>query len=282
MKKFLNPKLLPLMAVIFSICGIGLRLWTLGSGPNAAGLYPKQTAAWIVLLLFSALAVTWIRLTAGRLKKTGTYQESYPASIIGALGILAGSIAFVICGVQSLLSRGNMLVLLTGVLGIAAGCALAVAAFARFKGTKPSAVCHMLPCLFMAVRIFVLCRGWSNVTQVGVFLFPFLASLAVMLALYQRSLFDVELGKRKTVVFWNLTAVYLCMVALLANTDALLYVTLAFWHMADLCSLLPMKRPAPEGPTEAPAPAVNIDIDPPKSTNPEDMTMDELKEWLEN
>ena len=86
--------------------------------------------------------------------------------------------------------------------------------------------------------------------------FPFLASMSLMLSAYHRVRFDVDLGKRQWYGFWTLLSGYFCFVAMLSFEEPLFYGFCALWRMADLCSLRPLKRKkqmqeAPEQPEKA-------------------------------
>ena len=285
MKKILNPKLLPLIVILCSILGLGLRFWTLGSGPDEKGLYPSQPLAWTLLWLFTAGVFALIFLTASRLKKPGSFEDNYPASIPAAVGTAIAAVSFLVGGGQLFLEKKDVLDIITALLGVASGGVLLPAAYARLKGSKPFFLFHGIPCLYLALKVFNQCQVWSNEPQIGTFVFPFLASLGVMLALYQRTCFDVGLGNRRLSVLWSLGSVYLCIIAMLSFQDQLFYGATAIWLTADLCSLRPLnKRKAPQraAPREEAPQSPNIDIDPPSELRPEDMSIDQLKDWLEN
>ena len=240
MKKFLRPKYLPWLTLALAAVAALLRLWTLGSGPDESNLYEPQPLAWALLWIVTAAAAGLnILLTAG-LKVPGTHRQNFPASIPGSVGVLLAALAVMLSGV-SMLSGGDFLYLLTGLLGIASAMSLVAVAFARFKGQRPNFLLHAAVCLFFALRIFVKCRVWSNEPQIGVFILPFLASVCVMLAAYQQASFDVELGKRRHSLFWSLMGTFFCVAALPASGEPLFYILIAAWLMTNLCSLRRIK-----------------------------------------
>ena len=125
---------------------------------------------------------------------------------------------------------------------LVAGLCLLLSAAHRFMGKKPFFAIHGLVCLYLAVRLFNRCQIWSNEPQIGIVVFPFLASTALMISGYHRVCFDVDLGKRYVSARWSLLSVYLCMVAMLSFEQPLFYGACALWQMADLCSMRPLKR----------------------------------------
>lgn len=246
MKKYLHPQFLPIIIPIASVLGFLLRLWTIGSGPDEEGLYAPQSIAWVLLWIVTGLTLLGILLLSSRLKCPGRYFDNFPKSVLGAAGCAVGAFGVMYSSLSSLTATGDLLANLTGVLGIISAVALLLTAFSRFQGQKPSFVMHVVPCLFLALRIFDRCKHWSNETQISVFLFQFLASACVMLATYQLCCFDVNLGQRKSSLFWSLSSVYFCVLALPMGDEPLFYAGMALWLMTNLCSVRPLRTPKPE------------------------------------
>lgn len=253
MKKYLHPKYLPMIVAIASVIGLLLRLWTLGSGPDAEGLYEPQKAQWLLLWLFTGILLAVIGLLSNGLKTAGRYADHFPGSVIGAAGCVIGALAVLYTSLVSLSgAASDLLTLLSGFLGIVSAVALMLTAPARFQGRKPNFLMHLVPCLFFALRVFDHCKNWSNLTQSGTFLFQFFASVCVMLATYQFCCFDVSLGSRKVSLFWSLSSVYFCVLALPMMEEPVFYAGIALWLMTNLCSLRPIRTPKPLATADAP------------------------------
>ncbi len=242
MKKFINPKFLTIIAPFCGVIGFLLRLWTIGPGPDADGLYPPQTLAWVLLAVFSILTAAVILLGSLNLTKTGSYEHSYPKSLFGAIGYILAAAGILICAYQSMSPTNRILDKLTVILGFVSGVAMLAAAYFRFSGKKCPFILHTIVAVYLAVRAFNRCQLWSNEPQIGIFIFSFLASLSLMLAMYQRATFDVDLGKRSKSLFWSLLSVYLCLVALPGEKEMLFYGGMALWSITNLCSLNPVPK----------------------------------------
>lgn len=291
MKKYLHPKFLPILVPIAGLLGLVLRLWTMGSGPDPEGLYEPQPLAWILLWIVTVLTLAAIVLLSARLKNPGKYADNFPPSIPGAAGCALAALGIMVTGLKILTTAKDLLATITGIAGAVSAVGLILVAFNRYQGKKPSFVLHTIPCLFFALRIFELAKSWSNIPQTSIFLFPFLASICVMLAAYHRTCFDVNLGQRRTYLFWSLSGVYFSLLALPSGEDTLFYVGMAAWLLTNLCSLRPLKarkpQSAPEAEAEAPAaeePAVEAPAaEPPAAAHPlqEDMSYDDLLKWLD-
>lgn len=283
MKKYFHPKFLPILIQVAGLLGLLLRLLTMGKGPDSEGLYAPQPVAWTMLWIVTILTLTAVVVMSARLKVPGKYSDNFPASLPGAIGTGLAALG-IILSKQVFPMGSDLLSTLTSILGIVSFAALALAALNRYQGKKPPFFVHAVPCLFFALRIFLLCRIWSNESQIGVFLFPFLASICIMLASYQLACFDVNLGKRRVSLFWSLSGVYFSLLALPGGEEPIFYATMALWLLTNLCSLRPMKPRKPQPDPEVPAePATSAPEEPapaPETTLREDMSLDELKSWL--
>lgn len=273
LKKTCYSNLLPLIVSIAGVVGFVLRLWTLGGGPEAEGLYAAAPVAWILLWILTAAVPVVTVILCRPLSETGKYLDNFPASPISAVGALLAALAIAISSVGRLTDSQTTITFLAGVIGLLAAAGMGVVGYSRLKGRKPIFFCHAAVCLFFAFDVFDMCRAWSNETQTGVFILSFLARLSVMLAAYHLCAFDVDLGKRKPSLLWSLLSVYLCLVALADAKDIWFYGGLALWLMTNLCSLRPIKK---RRATNTPAPNP---VQAQMSSN--DVSIDELNSWLE-
>ena len=244
MKQILRPKYLPYLVLLFSVLGFLLRLRTFGSGKDSDGLYQPQPLVWVLLAVVSIAVVALIFITVARLKNNGSFSDNFPPSLISAIGCAVGA-AGMLSSALEVLTAGDSLSNITGILGIAAAIGLAIAAAARLKGKPPFFLCHVAVSLYLGLQIFNHSRLWGNESQVGVFMFPLLALIFAMLASYHLATFDVDMGVRKTSLFWSLSAAYLCTVTLADRSEPLLFGSLAVWLFTNLCSLRPIKKTAP-------------------------------------
>lgn len=273
MKHILRPKFLPFLVLLFSVLGFLLRLQTFGTGPDGDGLYAPQPVAWWLLAAVTVATLTLIAITVARLKAAGSFQDNFPPSLSAAVGC---GFAFVglISSALPLFQAGDFLSTVNGLLGILASAAMVAVAIARYKGTPPFFLCHPAISIYLGLRIFLLGRDWGNESQLGLFLLPLFSLIFVMMASYHLATFDVELGVRKTSLFWSLSGVYFCIVTLADRSEPLLYGGLAVWLLTNLCSLRPMKKRRAEESQEQP----------PQEAAPEvlrPMTMDEIDQQMD-
>lgn len=264
MKKFINSRSIPVLVLLSSLLAVLLRLWTRGGGPDPDGLFPSKPLAWGLLWLLTAATVAAIVFALKGLKNPGTYRDNFPKSPVAGLCMVPAAISFFVSGYGQLrdsvalkLPDTTAVDTVTGIFALVAGLCLLLGAAYRCMGKKPFFAFNGLICVYLAIRLFNCCQLWSNEPQIGIVVFPFLASTSLMISGYHRVCFDVDLGKRPIAGRWSLLSVYLCMVAMLSFDQPMLYGACALWQMAELCSMRPLKRKAP-APQDPPVPEAEV------------------------
>lgn len=253
MNKILRPKNLPSVVLILGIIAAGLRMWTIGGGPDAAGLYPRQSVAWNLLWLLTVLTLGVCVVCLRCLRTPGEYRENYPASPISAFGAGLAAVAAALTVPVLFAEKDNTFAVIAGCVGVLAAVGMAYVAYCRFKGVKPSFAAHFAMCLYMAMRMFNCCRSWSNEPQLGVFVFPLVTMICAMLAAFQLACMDAGIGKRRTCAVWCLMGMYCAMATLPSGEDVWFNGCVALWLLTNLPSLRLLKQPpVEEVPAEEP------------------------------
>ena len=249
MKNAINSKTIPVLVVLTSLLGALFRLLTRGNGVDAGGLFEPRPEAWYLLWFITANTAVMILYAVRKLKTPGTYRDNYPKSAASFVCSLPAAACILVSGVNQfraslnpLLPQPETIGMIVGILGMVAGACLVISGLNRYLERKPFFLLNALVCLYFALRLFDRCRNWSNQPQMGIVIFPFLASLVIMLAAYHRTCFDVDIGKRRVFLFWSLMGVYLSVVAILSYEEPLFYFSCALWLLTDLCSLRPLRR----------------------------------------
>jgi MFS family permease len=273
-KTFLCPKFLPFYVLGAGLIGYLLRLWTLGSGPNHLGLYEPQTFAWVLLWIVSLLCLGLILLLIRPLKKPGEYHDHFFASLPAAVGNGFAAVGFLLTGFRASGNPSTVFSLLMSLLAIGAALGMCLCAIARYRGNRQPFWPYLLACLMLGLRLFDRCRGWGEAPQTGTFIFPFLASACLMLALFQMTAYQVNLGRRRSCLFYTLISIYLSMVSLALSGETLFYLCMIVFLVTNLCNLAPLNRPRVK-PTHTPK-------EPKQPTDPSQMSYDDLLDWLKN
>lgn len=257
MKKYLP--YIDLLTLAASVLGILLRFWLSAVGVDEKGLYPANHISWILLILLTIGLLTALFFLARHAGKNKFYTDNYTASLPGAVGYAAGAAGLVVASVHHFLTRGIELHNVAGVVGLLAAAALVLGGWCRYKGQKPHFMVFALPCAYFSVRLFCMGHAWGDEPELCRFLIAFFATAACILASYQLWAFSVDLGKRTSGLLWSLMAVYLCLVSVPGDGDAIFYLTMALWLFWNMCpKVCPIHETAP---AEAPA-AASVEASP--------------------
>ena len=242
----------PLPLVLgLGILGFLLRLWTLAGGPDEMGLYPDHFFVWCFLLIVSFLCGIAVVLFSLSMRNHRKYADHFSASMPAAISSGLAALAIFLSCFRLTAGLNVIAGFLVVLLGILSAASFALGAVARYQGKRPAFWIHAVPCLYLCVRLFLCCRAWSSVTQAGIFLFPFLASVFTLLAVYQLTCFDVNLGNARQNLLWNLLGIYTCMVSLAKTDDILFYTCMGLYLLTHLCTTTPPHpRTTPSTPEE--------------------------------
>ena len=200
-------------------------------GTDAKGLYPASHPNWVGYLLLSVATLALLWFATRNEENDPTWQRNYPkntaqkAIFCGGYVLAAAAIGLYGKNIQP----AGLLNQLAYWGSFAAMAALLVLAAQYFAGKEPFALLHLIPCLYLAVLLFLLGRANASETEFLRFLPQMFALGASTLASYQLWGFAAGCGDREKSLFWSLSACYLCLAA--AGSGNLLFAGLALWHL---------------------------------------------------
>lgn len=226
---------LVLLTLVTGLVGLGLRFWRFGFVLEPAGLLESGGAVTVVLTAWTVAVAAGLLLLIDR-------EEPQPFAVggIARLGQAIFCAYLIYSGVWMLLTTLDYLETVAAVLAlVAAVCGLGVVA--GWKGN------HVPLCLYMVVLTISRFRVWSMDPQLANFSFQLLACVSMMLAVYHRAAFDMDMGKPKAWRIWSLLTAYLCIVAA-TDANRLFYIVSALWL---LCGQIPGKSRPEQLPPEA-------------------------------
>lgn len=241
MKKILDSANLPLITLVCGAAGFLLRIWLLATGFDEKGLLISgHPAIWLLGLLSTAMIV-FLFLGTGRLLEAPKYRFNFPASLPGGVGTVLAAAGILICTLVEAFAGPDPFGIAVCVAGAITVPALCWIGCCRWKGIHPSPVFHVAASIYLLLRLVWMYRQWSSDPQLQDYVFQLLALTCLMLACYNRSAFDANMGTRRAYVFFNLAAVFFCLVSLPGCDSAVFYFSTGVWMLTNLCSLIPMK-----------------------------------------
>lgn len=202
------------LVLLAAIIGCLLRIWLQNAIAESSMLVSVGThPAWILLCVFSGLTAVFIWLMTRHAGEDNRYLINFPRSVSGMATYLLLAVALGYSGIMDLLEAEELLEQVQAVTAMLSAVMLATAGIERFRGTRPVFFLHMVPCVYLALRMLLLGREFGADPHLPNFLFTFLASICLIPAFYWLWAFDVKMGSRKQSLFWSLLAAYFCMIA---------------------------------------------------------------------
>ena len=236
MKKNRNLHPLPWLTVI---CGGLLALcrhWLQSAGIDENGLYATRHIADTLSYLLLALGMLTIWLFVRNLQGDGQTKDLFPASSLGALGCVAGAIGIFLSVIVEKPAQPDAVWFLHLLTGCFAAVALLFAAHIRLKGRSAHYFLHSAVTVFFLIRLVFCYRTWSSEPQIQVYFFPLLASVFLLVWVYQRTCLDAGFGSRKYYAFFHHGVLLLCLAGAIGN-NGLSYLCMAIWAATNLCRL---------------------------------------------
>lgn len=244
MKQALSPTRLPLL--VLGLGGIGLVLgsWLYGTGVDDRGLLVAGHPAGILLGLMAVAVPALLFWVCRTDRAEATYHQNFPASLTAFVGSIQEAVGIFFLSMGELMDHADFLQSVTAILGVLCFPALIITGYSRWKQKRPSFLLHGLVCLFFALRLFTQYRSWSADPQFADYGFQMLANICLMMAAYQRTAFDLEMGNRGGYRFFCLSAVFFCCVSLATPGAGLFQFATAIGAYTDLCA--PVLAPGKE------------------------------------
>lgn len=249
MKKYLNSKYLPAVIAIFGGIGLVLRLELYASAMDGKDLLIPGHPLELLLLGLTAAVLVLIVIAVWPLYGSLRYSDNFPASATAAAGSVAAAVGIVLTVLLAQEQPGR-LYQLWKLLGLLCGPCLVLAGYCRLQGKRPFFLLHGAVSVFWLLHLICHYQGWSVNPQLQDYLYPLLASVALLMFSYYQTAFDVGSGKRRTLLAVGLAGAFFGIVSLSGSDTPLLYGSFALWALTNLCSLIPVRRrpkPVAEG-----------------------------------
>ena len=249
MKRSLINKIIPWLAPALGLPGAAAMWAVYEFGTDEKGLilpfHISALAVWVITAAMLGSLVYLIR----NVEDTSGYRRLFPDSRLAALGTLIAAVSILATVVESLTAMDEPVRMLSGLLKIVAGIALIYLAWCRWKNVRGSFLAWAAATAYMLLRIMFEYRTWSMEPELLQYLFPLLASVCMVLAMYHRMAFAVKMGSRKQYLFFTQFGAFCCLLAL-PGTRVPFYLGMAVWAMTDRCSLKAVKAKAADAPPE--------------------------------
>lgn len=202
------------LTVTGATAGFVLRRWQLGRAFDAEGLVVPGCASIWLLAVFCILMAAALALVCSTLRRRGEYEACFSSGLPELVISVAAALLVLLGSVISLMADPQGSNLVVGFLGICAALCIAVTAAQRYRGVMPSAAVHILPCVYLVVKLIVDFKHWSVDPAVLDYCFELFAAISFMCAVYHLGGFCFQKGKRRMSAFWCLVGILFAAISL--------------------------------------------------------------------
>lgn len=245
-----RPSILPLFTLIAGGVGFVLRVILLKTQVDAAGLLTANHPLSLLLYILTACTFAVLALCVLPLKSDPRhYRKLFRKSMRPAFGCMFAGVGVLVTGLNLILAKQDMLTIITMVMAFVSAACFGFLGYARQKGKRPHYLLHSGIVVFLMLQLIGRYRIWSPEPQLQLYFFQLLATVFLVLTVYQALCLDIHKGDRRLYVFFNQAALFSCCLSL---TDAqwYFYLGMGLYCATNLCSLR-VSRPHSTDTTEA-------------------------------
>lgn len=235
-----KPNQLKLTFLCAGVIGMALRAILYATAVDEKGLLLTGHWTEICVWILTATAALGLFLLLRKCGGPKQYDTAFPASPVRAAGCILAACAFLLSGAPEAVEA--KLAVAELVLRFVSAAALIAVGYCRLTGRKPFFLFHGAVCLYLALRMVCRYRLWCADPQLQDYCFSLGAYVALMLTAYQFAAFDTDEINHRQLWICGLSAVYLCMLALVGS-EPFLMLCCGIWVLTNL-SCLSYRKPA--------------------------------------
>ena len=241
--KIQNRRLL-LITLGAGILTLLLRVWLYATGIDGRGLlligHPGNWLGYVITALYM-LFLGFCTYTVG--KNAPSYHQMFPANPLSFFGNIVAGVGIGIVSIIEMVQNFQFITLVLCLVGLASAASLVYLALCRQKRVQPSMAFHGVFTLYLMIHTVSQYRTWSSQTQLQDHFFSLLASIFVLLAVFQHAAIDAREGNRKAYIFFNQAALFFSLAAI-RDSNWLFFLSAAIWAGCNLCTFQSAKRSA--------------------------------------
>ena len=243
----------PLWIASVGAAGALLQLWYFFTGIDSKGLFVKGHPAAVSSLLLLAAVMLGLFLWTRSVARTPSVKKLLPASALSLIGSLIGGAGILATAVFELTKRIDLVALVCLLVGIGAAGCVVYGGICRLQGKLPDFKTRPVIVVYCILHLVSQYRIWSSQPQLALYFFPVLASVLLMVAVYQRS--ALEAGEKNAAAYGFFTgcAIVLCLLST-PTESGMFYMTMALWLLLDMANMAAIPKKAKHAPMQLPVP----------------------------
>ena len=218
---------------------LGLRLYLYRTGFDHKNILSSSHPLHLICMGLAGLMAIYLALAVSKLDGSGKARRNFPSHPLRSLAILVAGCLIAFHGITLFREASAILPRIRAGLALGAGCAMPLCPFVPRKKLTAQGLLHGIITVFFAVDMLCRYREWSGNPQLPDYVFQIFACILLCLCSYHRLAFDVELGKRRMLLWTSMMALYLSLTCVSGPETEIFYLGGAMWAGSCLCSPKP-------------------------------------------
>lgn len=227
---------LPTAALSCGVMGACLRLLLYRIGFDEKNIISASHPLHLICLGMTVALAVYLLLSIRKLKGSSDPKLNFPGSALRRMGLFCAGCLMTLHGLTLTEEIRSPLELSRMILAFASAGGMAVCALLSGKLRQVHILCRGLISLFFALDMLCRYQDWSGNPQLPDYVFQVLACVMLALCSYHRLAFDTGLGKRRTLLFCSLMALYLSLLCAAGPETPIFYLGGALWAGACMCT----------------------------------------------
>ena len=221
------------------ILTLGLRLYLYKTGFDHKNILSSSHPLHLICIGLAGIMALYLVLAVRKLDGCKHPRRNFPSHPLRDLAILAAGCLMAVHGIALLREAAAVLPRIRAGLALAAAGSMLLNPFVPRKNLNLQSLLHGIITVFFAVDMLSRYRDWSGNPQLPDYVFQIFACILLCLCSYHRLAFDVELGKRRMMLWCSMMALYLCVACVSGPETKIFYLGGALWAASCLCTPMP-------------------------------------------
>ena len=218
---------------------LGLRVYLYNVGFDHKNILSSFHPLHLICMGIAGLMALYLAFAVRKLDGSGNPRRNFPGHPLRDLAIIAAGCLMAVHGIVLFKEATAILARIRAGLALGAACAMILCVFVPRKNLGLHSLLHGIITVFFAVDMLCRYRDWSGNPQLPDYVFQIFACIGLCLCSYHRLAFDVELGKRRMLLWTSMMALYLCVTCVSGPETQIFYLGGGLWAGSCLCSPKP-------------------------------------------
>lgn len=229
---------------------LGLRLQLYRVGFDHKHILSSSHPLHLICLALAGIMAVALAFAVRKLGGSSHPRRNFPAHPLRSLSLMAAGCLMGAHGATLFREAEATLAYIRAALSLAAAGSMILGVLVPRRKLGLQGLFHGIITLFFALDLLCRYRNWSGNPQLPDYVLQIFSCLLLSLCSYHRLAFDAGLGKRRSLLWCSLMALYLSFACVSGPETETFYLGGAFWAASCICTGKPPVNFLPDGASE--------------------------------